>query len=141
MGSSLGFGISGGGNASPSIAAQSAGPGSGPAIKTTSGPSAGKVPGGTTATAVPPAFKFGHSAALGTRIPGAFSPTLNNGLKASSLQHGSLQLRTPAASTESKIGAGSSNIRAAGSVSPRSQQGVSVAALLKNSSDRGVGFD
>jgi hypothetical protein len=141
MGSSLGFGISGGGNASPSNVAQSAGSGSGTADKTTSGPSAGKGPTGTPATAVTPAFKFGHSAALGTRIPGAFSPTLNNSLKASSLQHGSLQLRTPSAAPESQVGTGSTNIRAAGSARPRSQQGVSVAALLNNSSDRGVGFD
>ena len=42
MGSNLGFGISGG-NASPSTAAQSAGPGSGTAVRTTSGPSTGKV--------------------------------------------------------------------------------------------------
>jgi len=132
MGSSLGFGISGG-NASPSTAAQSITSGSRTAVKTTSGPTTGKAATGTPATAVTPAFKFGHSAALGTRIPGAFSPTLNNSLKASSLQHGSLQLRTPAASAESRVGAGS--------VSARSQQGVSVAALLKNSSDRGVGFD
>jgi hypothetical protein len=140
MGSSLGFGSSGG-NASSSTFAQSAGPGSGTAVKTTSGPSTGKAPAGTPATAVPPAFKFGHSSALGTRIPGAFSPTLNNSLKASSLQHGSLQLRTPSAAPESQVGAGSTNIRTTGSVSARSQQGVSVAALLNNSSDRGVGFD
>ncbi len=132
MGSSLGFGLNNG-NANPSTAVQSAAPGSGTAVKTTGAASTGKGPAGTPATTVTPAFKFCNSAALGTRIPGAFSPTLNNSLKASSLQHGSLQLRTPSASAESKIGAGSA--------SPRSQQGVSVAALLKNSSDRGVGFD
>jgi len=148
IGSNLGFGISGGGIASSSTAAKPAGPGSGTTTSVTSGPITGKAAAGTPATAVTPAFKFGNSAALGTRIPGAFSPTLKAGMKASSLQHGSLQLRTPSGSAESKGGTGSTvatasgtAVRTAGSVSTRSQQGVSVAALLKNSSDSGVGFD
>ena len=136
------------GIASSSTAAKPAGPGSGTTTSVTSGPITGKAAAGTPATAVTPAFKFGNSAALGTRIPGAFSPTLKAGMKASSLQHGSLQLRTPSGSAESKGGTGSTvatasgtAVRTAGSVSTRSQQGVSVAALLKNSSDSGVGFD
>lgn len=147
IGSNLGFSSSGG-SASPSTTAKTAAPGSGTTTSTTSGSSAGKAAAGTPATAVTPAFKFGNSAALGTRIPGAFSPTPNTGLKASSLQQGSLQLRAPSGGAESRCGTGTTAARTAstgsrttGSVSPRLQQGVSVAALLKNSSDSGVGFD
>ena len=144
IGSNLGGGISGGSNATLSAGPIAVGPDSGPLSSTGSGPSAGTSASGTPAPTVTPSFKFGNSAALGTRIPGAFSPTLNAGLKASSLQHGSLQLRTPS----DKSGTGSAaaktsstGINAATRVNARQPQGISVAVLVKNSSDSGVGFD
>ena len=90
-----------------------------------------------------PAFRFGNSAALGTGVPGAFSPNPNASLKAAGLQAGSLQLRAEATTTSASgatIPAQPDNVRATAST-PRSKHGVSVAALLKNAPDSGVGFD
>jgi len=50
--------------------------------------------GSATVAPIPPAFRFGNSASLGTRIPGAFSPgPAAGGLGAAALQQGSLSLR------------------------------------------------
>ncbi|MCB1872370.1 MAG: hypothetical protein KDI49_10280 [Gammaproteobacteria bacterium] len=101
------------------------------------------------ATQVAPAFKYGNSTALGTGVPGAFHAHPQTSLKASGLQAGSVQLRTPAttvsASGSNVPATGQTAVRSAGSAattgSDRSRHGVSVAALLKRGSDSGVGFD
>jgi hypothetical protein len=49
-----------------------------------------------TVASTSPGFRFGNSAALGTRIAGAFSPAAAAGLTAASLQTGARQLRAPA---------------------------------------------
>ncbi len=107
--------------------------------------------GALTAAGPTPAFRYGNSASLGTGIPGAFSPNPNLGLKASSLQQGSLQLR--AGSFSSSAAAGGAGAAEAGRSASgpatelrtgsetRARAGVSVAALLKDSGDAGVGFD
>ncbi|MEW5755351.1 MAG: hypothetical protein AB1810_03530 [Pseudomonadota bacterium] len=104
-------------------------------------------PSATPATqGVSPAFKFGNSAALGTGIPGAFHPSAKASLQASSLQAGSLQLRAEpgvsSASGASLPAGGSAQLaNTPRGTEARVQHGVSVAALLKNTPDQGVGFD
>lgn len=100
-----------------------------------------------TASNTTPPFKYGNSSVLGTSIPGAFSANPSASLKASSLQQSSLQLRNeaspPAGGPNPAQTPGNPGTRAVAEpgVSQRSRHGISVAALLKNSPDNGVGFD
>lgn len=93
-----------------------------------------------------PAFKYGNSGALGTGVPGAFSPRPAATLKASALQAGSLVLRAPttAPSASGQAAPGTSNAvpsRQASRPERRQPSGVSVTHLLKSGADNGVGFD
>lgn len=107
--------------------------------------------GGTASTTTTsPAFKFGNSGALGTGVPGAFSPAGKAPLQASGLQSGSLKLRAepalPSANggtvpAAASTGTSTRNTTRQTGAGARQQHGLSVTALLKNNPDNGVGFD
>lgn len=137
----LSAGISAGGGLSAGVSA-----GAGAARKGGSAGGGEAWPQSGITSTIPPAFKYGNSPALGTGVPGAFHPNPNTSLKASSLQHGSQQLRaefaTPEASGTVRPGAGRAKApRASGERSTRNRPRVSVANLLKSAPDSGVGFD
>lgn len=95
-----------------------------------------------------PPFRFGNSTALGTGVPGAFSPNPKSGLQAGSLQQGSQRLRVDT----TPVARGSQNTATSGtapltsnprqtSTTARPQRNVSVQSLLTPTPDSGVGFD
>ncbi len=97
------------------------------------------------ASAPTPAFKFGNSTRLGTGIAGAFNPNpgASGSLNAGSLMNGSAQLRDLGATATGGSTSASGGEDSGGNTSSsgRVKSGVSVAGLLKNSADSGVGFD
>ncbi len=113
------------------------------------GSGAGSTPSAVASKAQPspsPAFKYGNSGALGTGIPGAFSPKPLGGLKASALQAGSLTLRAPATAPSASgqpVPSASAGVPPRQTSRPERRQpaGVSVTSLLKSGADSGVGFD
>lgn len=149
IGLSAGIGISGGFSASVSASVNvSVGANVSTGTKASSGstsPSTASAKLSSTGSTGPtpaPAFKYGNSSAVGTGVPGAFSAKNDGSLKASSLQTGSLQLRaeaTTASSSGTEVAVQSTPARTTSS--QRSKHGISVAALVKNAPDNGVGFD
>jgi hypothetical protein len=165
IGASMGVGVSGGisvsGGVSASISASVNLTGTSSGSSSSSSSSASTTTSSTassaTAASVTPGYKYGNSSALGTNVPGAFSPNLKTSLKASSLQQGSQQLRaqssqagssasatkaSAAGATQSKTAtsAQSSAVRQ-NSDRSRTTHGTSVTSLLKKTQDSGVGFD
>ncbi len=106
---------------------------------------------GSSANSPAPPFRFGNSTALGTGVPGAFSPNPKSGLQAGSLQQGSQRLRvdtTPVARGSQSTTATSTSGTAPLTSNPRQtsttarpQRNVSVQSLLTPTPDSGVGFD
>ncbi|MFA7618123.1 MAG: hypothetical protein WC012_03650 [Thiohalomonadaceae bacterium] len=148
LGTGMGFGMSGG-------IALGLNPGTGMSVD---------LGGNGSHRPVTPAFRYGNSAALGTGVPGAFSPNPKTALNASALQTGALRLRVEApgasagaggshgAGADGRAGVAADTAQNGGAGQPgrpspatgsheRLRHDLSVAALLKNAPDSGVGFD